>query len=184
MPSGTFASRLPPSLLRSFGRRESRPPRQKKKGRIAAGVQAGMPSDAFSSRLPPSLLRSFGGRESRLPRRKRARSAGGCRPACRAARSRAGCHLRCFAASVAEKAGPHDRKGNAGREGPRRNCRTLLIRPVEPHRVVHEQPPLLLRCARDIRNEVHQQPVVRHMVLQVRMRPVGPPEHAVRERLD
>jgi len=60
----------------------------------------------------------------------------------------------------------------------------FLIGPVEPHRVVHEQPLLLLRRSRDLRDEIHQQPVVRHVVLQIRVRPVGAPEHAVRERFD
>src|SRR5689334_21765063 len=47
--------------------------------------------------------------------------------------------------------------------------------PIQTHRVIDQQ--LLLRLARrrDLRDVVHEQAIVRHVVLQVRMRPVRTP---------
>ena len=77
-------------------------------------------------------------------------------------------------------AGRHDERRDTVRgikAGPLRGTRPtwVLVRPVQAHRIVYEQPPLGVSSARDVRDEIDQQPVVRHMVLEVRMRPVGAP---------
>jgi hypothetical protein len=48
----------------------------------------------------------------------------------------------------------------------------------------HEQLALRLRCRCDLRDVVHQQAVVGHVVLQVRMWPIRSPQHAIGERVD
>ncbi len=60
----------------------------------------------------------------------------------------------------------------------------LDFRPVEPHRVTHEQLLLKLGGGRDVRNEVDQQAVVRHVTLQIGVGPVRAPKDAVGEGLD
>ena len=54
-----------------------------------------------------------------------------------------------------------------------------LFRPVKPHRIVDQELALQRSCGRDVRDEIDQQAVVRHVVLQVGMRPVGAPEYAI-----
>ena len=89
------------------------------------------------------------------------------------------------------------RRRSSCRECPGRVCRVPQVLrsasraeapafgPVQAHRVV-DSSLLLQRCGRrrDVRDEVDQQPVVGHVVLQVGVRPVGAPEHAVGEGLD
>src|SRR5690606_28335004 len=56
--------------------------------------------------------------------------------------------------------------------------------PVEASRVVHEQLPLQFGCLCDVGDVVDQQPVVRHVVLEVGVRPIRAPQHPVGELLD
>src|SRR5947209_10017952 len=59
-----------------------------------------------------------------------------------------------------------------------------FLGPVKPHRVVDEQLPLQLGRRRDMRQDVDQEAVVGHVVLEVWMRPVGAPDDPVWEGLD
>src|SRR5262249_25176012 len=56
--------------------------------------------------------------------------------------------------------------------------------PIKPHRIVDEQRTLQRRGRRDLGNHVEQDAVVRRFRRHVGMRPVGAPQHAVREALD
>src|ERR1700712_2741629 len=58
------------------------------------------------------------------------------------------------------------------------------VGPVQAHGVVDEELPALLGGDGHVRHVVHQQPVVGHVIGQVRMGPVGAPQHAVRELRD
>src|SRR3954466_673750 len=55
--------------------------------------------------------------------------------------------------------------------------------PVELHRVVDQELLLQLRGRRDLRDHVGDDPVVRGLLRHVRMRPVGAPDHPIREAL-
>src|SRR6266851_7275175 len=59
-----------------------------------------------------------------------------------------------------------------------------FLGPVKPHRIVDQQFALQVWSGRNVRNKIDQQAVVRHVVLQIRMRPVGAPEYTIRESLD
>ncbi len=56
--------------------------------------------------------------------------------------------------------------------------------PVKLHRIVDQELLLQLRGRRDLRDHVGDDAVVRRLLRHVRMRPVGAPDHAVREALD
>src|SRR4051812_16905353 len=55
----------------------------------------------------------------------------------------------------------------------------VVSAPVEPHRVLYQELPLQISGRGDVRNIVDQQAVVRHVVLEVRVRPIGAPQHAI-----
>src|SRR6202008_1795101 len=56
--------------------------------------------------------------------------------------------------------------------------------PVQALRVVHEKFRAQWRRRGDARQQIDQVTVVRHVSLEIRVRPIGAPEHAVGERLD
>src|SRR3984893_6301406 len=59
-----------------------------------------------------------------------------------------------------------------------------FLGPVKPHRIVDQQLALQVWRGRNMRNKIEQQAVVRHVILQIRMRPIGAPKYAIRESLD
>ena len=59
-----------------------------------------------------------------------------------------------------------------------------FFRPVKPHRIGHQELGLKLGRRRDAWDQVHQLAVVGKAVLQVWVRPVGAPQHAIGVPLD
>src|SRR3954463_7138600 len=62
--------------------------------------------------------------------------------------------------------------------------RSFQFGPIQARRVVHQQLALELGRRGDVRDEVHQEPIIGHVVLEVRVWPIGSPQYAVGERLD
>ncbi len=56
--------------------------------------------------------------------------------------------------------------------------------PVKTQGIVDQQASLQLRRGRELRNQVDQVAIVRHVGLEVGMRPIRAPEHAIGEQLD
>src|SRR6187549_3815416 len=56
--------------------------------------------------------------------------------------------------------------------------------PIQAHRVVDEQLTLQFRCPRNVWHVVNEEPIIGHVVLEIRVWPVGAPEHSIGKCFD